>query len=54
MNEKIWHEIFKKYIDCYEATQTLKKHFVIDDDLEQEMKVQLLGDIIATFKGEVE
>jgi len=54
MNEKVWHEIFKKHIECYEATQTLKMHLVIDDDLQQEIKVDLLDEIIATFKGEVE
>lgn len=53
MNE-VWHDIFKKYIDCYEAVQTLKKHLVIDDDFYQEIRSDLLEDIIETFKSEVE
>lgn len=54
MNEKLWREIFKKYIDCYEATQTLKKHLVIDDDFYQEIRGDLLDEIVETFKSEVE
>ena len=54
MNEKVWHEIFKKYIECYEAIKTLKCHHVIDDDLETELETSLLEDIVYTFKSEVE
>lgn len=54
MNEQMWHGIFKKYIDCYNATQTLKKHLVIDDDFYQEIRSDLLDEIIETFRSEVE
>lgn len=54
MNEKAWHDIFKKYIKCYEAVETIKKYFDIDDDYYQELISYLLEDIIVTFKSEVE
>ena len=36
----------KKYIESYKAIQTLKKNEVIDDDLYQEIKSDLLDGII--------
>ena len=54
MNEQVWNKTFRKYIECYEAVQTLKKHLVIDDDFYQEIRSNLLDDIIVTFKSEVE
>ena len=54
MDEKMWHRIFKKYIDSYEAIKTLKINNVIDEDLFQEMQVQLLEDVVVTLKSEVE
>lgn len=54
MDEKMWHCIFKKYIDSFEAIKTLKVNNVIDDDLFQEMQVQLLEDVVVTLKSEVE
>ena len=54
MDEKMWHRIFKKYIDSFEAIKTLKINNLIDEDLCQEMQAQLLDDIVVTLKSEVE
>lgn len=54
MNKEVWNKIFKKYVDCYEAVNTLKRHYVLDDDFYQEIRSDLLEDIIETFKSEVE
>lgn len=53
MNEA-WKKILKNYTDSYDAIQTLKRNFVIDDDLYQELRSDLLDDIIKTFKSEIE
>lgn len=36
----------KKYIESYEAIQTLKRNNVLDDDFYQELRSDLLDDII--------
>lgn len=52
MNES-WRDIFKKYIECHEAIDTLRNNCVIDDISQQEIRNNLLDDIIETFKSEV-
>lgn len=44
----------KKYIESYEAIQTLKRNAVLDDDFYQELRNDLLDDIINYFESVVE
>lgn len=53
MNEKVWHDIFKKYIDCYEAILTLQDNNIFDEEETLVHKADLLRDIILAFKSEV-
>lgn len=43
----------KKYIESHEAIQTLKRHNVLDDDFYQELRNDLLDDIINYFESVV-
>ena len=54
MNEKVWKNIFKKYIQCYESIECLRDNHIIEPDDSIELKRNLLDDIIETFKQEVE
>lgn len=55
MNEKVWHEIFKKYIECYKAIQTLAKNGIIDCEEEKAVhEHNLLWQIIEDMRIEVE
>lgn len=44
----------KKYIESYHAIQTLKRNSVLDDDFYQELRSDLLDDIIECFERVVE
>ena len=44
----------KKYIESYEAIQTLKRNAVLDDDFYQELRNDLLDGIIGYFESVVE
>lgn len=56
MNEKVWHRIMKGYIKNYESIHDLSKSNILDSDGEQyqELMMQLLKEIIETFRQEVE
>ena len=54
MNEKIWHDIFKKYVACYDAIAKLQENDIADSELTDQLYFNLLEDIITTFKSEVE
>ena len=43
----------KKYIESHEAIQTLKRHNVLYDDFYQELRNDLLDDIINYFESVV-
>ena len=55
MNE-VWRNIFKTYIESYNAIETLRKNYILDEDNEDDVKLKmcLLDEIIETFKSEVE
>ena len=53
MNEKVWHDIFKKYIGDYYAIHTLNIDGIIDEIEKNEMLSKLLDDIMTTFDSEV-
>ena len=55
MNE-VWRNIFKTYIESYNAIETLRKNCILDEDNEDDVKLKmcLLDEIIETFKSEVE
>lgn len=44
----------KKYIESHEAIQTLKRNAVLDDDFYQELRNDLLDDIINYFESVVQ
>ena len=44
----------KKYIESYEAIQTLKRNAVFDDDFYQELRSDLLDGVIGYFEMVVE
>ena len=55
MNEKVWHDIFKKWIDSNNSIETLYKNDVITEwDEINKMRSKLLLEIIDTVKSEVE
>ena len=54
MNEKVWHEIFKDYVACYEAIETLTKHSIFDEEEKEVHEHNLLHAIIETMRSEVE
>lgn len=51
MND-VWKRIFKKYIECYEAIDTLNANGIMVDDA-LNYKTKLLDEIIETFRSEV-
>lgn len=54
MNEKIWHDIFKKYISDFRAIDKLQADHIINDAETANLKNKLLVDIIVTMESEVE
>ena len=46
--------IFKKYAECYTAIETLHRNYIIDDDLEVDLKLDILREIIDYMKSEIE
>ena len=53
MNEA-WKRMAKKYIDCYEAINTLESADIFDEEEAMVHKVNLLKGIIEDFRSEVE
>ena len=53
MNEA-WIRIFKEYIACYEAIETLANNNIITDEVSIELKEDLLYEIIDAMKSEVD
>lgn len=53
MNEKTWHEIFKKYIDDFRSINKLNAHNIIDEEETLKLKNKLLVDIVITMESEV-
>jgi hypothetical protein len=53
MNEA-WIKIFKEYIACYEAIETLGSNSVTDDEVSIKLKDNLLVEIIEAMRSEVE
>ena len=53
---KVWEQIFKSWIDSYEAIRTLTINGIIDgdDNGDYEFKIKLLDEIIETCRTEVE
>lgn len=55
MNEKVWHDIMKEYIQSYECIKFLHDKGVLDyEDEYLKLLTNLLDSIIATFESEVE
>ena len=52
--EKIWRKIMKDYIKSYEAIKHLNNRGIISDDEVVHVLMNLIEDIICTFKSEVE
>ena len=53
MDEKIWHKIFKQYLDDYYAIHKLNKDGIIEFEHMQTLLSKLLDDIMTTFDSEV-
>lgn len=53
-NNRILHMIFKKYIKSYESIETLEENNLADTEQIDQLKHNLLEDIIETFRSEVE
>lgn len=53
-NNKILHMIFKKYIKSYESIKTLEENNLADTEQIDQLKHNLLENIIVTFRSEVE
>lgn len=53
MNKEVWHKIMSKYVDCYNAINTLKVNEIIDKEQYNELRCGLLADIIVTFESEI-
>ena len=51
---KVWKNIFEKYIGCYEAIQLLERESIFDEEEKAVHEHNLLYNIIETFKSEVE
>lgn len=49
-----WKRIFNNYIECHKAIGTLVSHHVIDDEMEADLRFNLLDEIIETMKTEIE
>lgn len=54
MDKRIWGDIFKKYLGCYEAIGKLQENDIADSEITDQLYFNLLDDIITTFKSEVE
>ena len=54
MNKEVWYEIFKRYIGCFEAIEQLYDSNIIDGEIKDEIRCDLLVNIIETMKSEVE
>lgn len=52
--DNTWRNIFRDFIACYAAIETLEKNGVIKDDEVESHKYQLLDNIIEAMKNEVE
>lgn len=50
----VWKNIFKKYIDCFEAIQLLAHNGIFDEEEKAVHEHNLLFEIIGTMKTEVE
>lgn len=53
-NINILHMIFKKYIKSYESIKTLEENNLADTEQIDQLKHNLLEDIMVTFRSEVE
>lgn len=53
-DNKIMHKIFRKYIKSYESIKTLEENNLADTEQIDQLKHNLLEDIIETFRSEVE
>lgn len=53
MNNEVWHKIMSKYVDCYNAINTLIGNRIIEKDRYDELRFSLLADIIVTFESEI-
>ena len=52
--DKMWKEIFEMYVKCDKAIDTLYSNHILDEESCNNLKVQLLEDIIVTMKSEIE
>ena len=53
-SNKILYMIFRKYIKSYESIKTLEENNLADTEQIDQLKHNLLEDIIVTFRSEVE
>lgn len=53
-DNKVMHRIFKKYIKSYESIKTLEENNLADTEQIDQLKHNLLEDIMITFRSEVE
>lgn len=55
MNEKVWHDIFMKWVNSSRAIDTLyNNHVITERDEVNRLRDKLLLEIIDTVEGEVE
>lgn len=52
--DNTWRNIFRDFIACYAAIETLEKNGVIKDNEVESHKYQLLDNIIEAMRNEVE
>lgn len=50
---EVWRNIFKQYVKCYVAIQTLYEHGIFDEEERAAHEHNLLHEIIETMRSEV-
>ena len=52
--DKVWKGIFREYVECYQAIQTLSKNGILGDEEKAVHEHNLLFNLVETMKSEVE
>ena len=53
MDEKVWHNIMKKYLESYYSIYNLANNGIIDEMERDNLLKKLIDDIMTTFDSEV-
>lgn len=51
--DNTWRNIFRDFVDCYEALDTLGNNGILDDVAYEEAKYKLLDNIIEAMRQEI-